>query len=78
MSLLYFLLIGLIAGFIAEKATSSNHGLLTNLIVGAVGALLGGWLAGLFNLTANNFIGSLILATVGAIILIMVLRMVRR
>lgn len=43
------LIIGIIAGWIAEKATSSNHGLLTNLLVGIAGSFVGGTLANVMN-----------------------------
>ena len=64
-----WIIIGIIAGWIAEKVMKRNHGLLTNLIVGIVGALLGGFLAGMLGLGANGVIGSLVIATLGAIVL---------
>ncbi len=54
-----FLIIGLIAGWIAEKVMSRSHGLLTNLIVGVVGAYLGAIIFSLLGLTADSFIGAL-------------------
>ena len=72
------IIIGIIAGWIAEKVTRSNHGLLTNLLVGIVGALLGGFLAGLLNIGFAGFWGVLIVATVGAIILLFILQAIRR
>ena len=39
------IIIGILAGWIAEKVTASDHGLLTNLLVGIAGSFLGGWLA---------------------------------
>jgi len=78
MGIIGWIVVGLIAGWLAEKATSSNHGLLTNLIVGIVGALIGGFLAGALGLTFAGFLGSLIVATIGAVILLFVLRMIRR
>ena len=44
------LIIGLFAGYIAEKVTASDHGLLTNLLVGIAGSFVGGTLAGLLNI----------------------------
>ncbi len=72
------IVIGIIAGWIAEKVTRSDHGLLTNLLVGIVGALLGGWLAGLLGIHFAGFLGVLVVATVGAIILLAVLQAIRR
>jgi uncharacterized membrane protein YeaQ/YmgE (transglycosylase-associated protein family) len=77
LGLLGFLIVGLIAGYIAEKATGSNHGLLTNLAVGVVGALIGGFLAGLLGIQLFGFIGALVIATLGAIGFLYVWRMIR-
>ena len=41
-----WIIIGIAAGWLAEKVMGRSHGLVTNLIVGVVGALLGGWIAG--------------------------------
>jgi uncharacterized membrane protein YeaQ/YmgE (transglycosylase-associated protein family) len=65
-----FLFIGLIAGFIAEKVMARSHGLLTNLIVGVIGAYLGAILFSLIGLGATGFIGALVVATIGAIVLL--------
>ena len=76
------LLIGAIAGWIAEKVTSSNHGLIMNIIVGIAGAYLGGFLANLMGLKLGEifsgwFLGNLIVSAVGAIILLWIFRIIR-
>ena len=74
-SLVYFLLIGLAAGWIAGQITKGrSFGLVNDLIVGVVGAILGGFLFGLFGLGSTNIIGSLITATVGAVVFLYLLR----
>ena len=45
------LVIGILAGYIAEKVTASDHGLLTNLLVGIAGSFVGGSLATLLNIS---------------------------
>ncbi|MCY6380728.1 GlsB/YeaQ/YmgE family stress response membrane protein [Hoeflea prorocentri] len=70
MGWLMFLLIGLIAGFIAEKVMKRNHGLIKNLVVGVVGAFVGGFLAQQVGIAYAGFVGTLIVATVGAIIVL--------
>lgn len=75
--LLGFLVIGLLAGFIAEKVMNSRHGLLTNLIVGVIGAYLGPFLAGLLGISFAGFLGSLVIATIGAIVFLFLLRLVK-
>jgi uncharacterized membrane protein YeaQ/YmgE (transglycosylase-associated protein family) len=66
------LIIGFIAGYIAEKAMDRNHGLFTNILVGIAGSFVGGTLAGLVNFTFYGFFGNLIVATVGAILILWV------
>jgi uncharacterized membrane protein YeaQ/YmgE (transglycosylase-associated protein family) len=74
---LSFLIIGLIAGWIAEKVMKRDHGLITNLAVGVVGAYLGAFLFNLFGLEAGGFIGALIVATVGAVVLLAIVGWIR-
>ncbi|HEX8660510.1 MAG TPA: GlsB/YeaQ/YmgE family stress response membrane protein, partial [Brevundimonas sp.] len=51
-----WIVIGIVAGWLAEKVMGRNHGLVTNLIVGVVGALLGGFIAGQFlNMDVGGF-----------------------
>lgn len=77
--LIWFLLIGLLAGWIASLVMKSGRGgIVQYLIIGVIGALLGGWLFALLGLHAGGLIGSLVMATVGAIVLIVLLRMLRR
>jgi uncharacterized membrane protein YeaQ/YmgE (transglycosylase-associated protein family) len=76
---LSFLIIGLIAGWIAEKIMHRNQGLLTNLIVGVIGAYLGAFIFSLFGFdAASGWIGAIIVATIGAVILLWIVGMVRR
>ena len=71
------LVIGILAGYIAEKVTASDHGLLTNLLVGIAGSFVGGSLAPLLNVAFYCWVGNLIVATVGAILLLWVWRRFR-
>lgn len=76
------LLIGGLAGWIAEKLTSSSHGLLMNIIIGIIGAYVGGFLANAIGLKIGMifqgwFWGNLLVSVVGAVILITVYRMLR-
>lgn len=71
------LVIGILAGYIAEKVTASDHGLLTNLLVGIAGSFVGGSLATLLKIVFYGWGGNLIVATVGAILLLWVWRRFR-
>lgn len=78
MSIIWFLLIGIAAGWLAGQVMrGGGFGLVGDLIVGVVGALLGGFLFGLLGLSADGLIGSLVTATVGAIALLWLLRFFR-
>lgn len=71
------LLIGVLAGWIAERVTASDHGLLTNLIVGIAGAFIGGKLAEVLEIPVFGFFRTLVAAAVGAILLLWIWRAVR-
>ena len=70
------LFIGIIAGYIAEKVTASDHGLFTNLLVGIAGSFVGGTLANVLGIQVYGFLGSLLTASVGAVIVLWVWRRV--
>ena len=71
------LIIGLVAGYIAEKVTASDHGLLTNLLVGIAGAFVGGNLANVLKIQYEGHLGTLIVATIGAILILWIWRSIR-
>lgn len=75
-----FLLIGLIAGWLAGRIMKGKgFGLVGNLILGVAGAILGGFLFSLLKIqTAWGIIGSLITAVIGAIILIWLISLIRK
>ncbi len=79
MDLVYFLLIGLAAGWLAGQIMRRrSFGLVGNLVVGVLGAFLGGFLFRLLGFAAVGLLGSLIAATVGAILLVFLLDKIRR
>jgi len=79
MSLIWFLVIGLIAGWLAGLIMKGGgFGLLGDLVVGVIGSFLGRWIFGLVGIMAGGFIGSVVCATVGAIVLVLLVRLVKR
>ena len=73
MSILAWIVIGIIAGWLAERITGRSHGLLTNLIVGIVGAFLGGFIFSSllgFRYDEGFNVPSIVVATAGAVILL--------
>ncbi len=77
--LIWVILLGIIAGWLAGKIVSGRgFGLLGDLVVGIVGSLVGSFLFGLFGLGAYGLLGRLIVAVVGAIVLLWLIRLVKR
>jgi uncharacterized membrane protein YeaQ/YmgE (transglycosylase-associated protein family) len=81
MHFLAWIVLGLLAGFIASKLVNkTGEGIFLDIILGIVGAVVGGWLFNLFGLhgaTGLN-IYSLLVAVVGAVILLVVYHAIRR
>jgi uncharacterized membrane protein YeaQ/YmgE (transglycosylase-associated protein family) len=78
-SLVMFLLVGLVAGWLAGKIMKgSGYGLVGDLVVGVVGAFVGVWLFGLLGISAGGILGLLVASVVGALLLLFVVRLVRR
>jgi uncharacterized membrane protein YeaQ/YmgE (transglycosylase-associated protein family) len=74
MEFVWFALIGICAGWLAGQFTKgSGFGIVGNLIVGVIGALLGGFAFRLVGLAAYGLLGNLIVATVGAVLLLALL-----
>jgi uncharacterized membrane protein YeaQ/YmgE (transglycosylase-associated protein family) len=78
--LIWFLLIGLIAGWLAGKVMrGGGFGVIGDIVVGIIGALIGGWLFGKLGISiGGGLLGAIITAFVGAILLLLILRLIRR
>ena len=76
--LLMWLIVGLIAGFLASRVMrGGGYGLIGDIVVGIIGAFLGGWVAGLLGIGGSyGLIGSIVIAFIGACILIAILHAV--
>ena len=71
------LFIGALAGWIASKITEERHGLLTRIVVGVIGAFVGGRLADVLDTPVHGFFGTVIASTIGAVIVLYLWRVVR-
>jgi uncharacterized membrane protein YeaQ/YmgE (transglycosylase-associated protein family) len=79
MEIVWFLLIGLIAGWIADMLVKGvGFGIVGDMIVGCVGALIGGYLFGVLGIATYGLLGSIIAAVVGAVIFLWILKAVSR
>jgi uncharacterized membrane protein YeaQ/YmgE (transglycosylase-associated protein family) len=72
------IIIGAIAGWLAEQFMKSNVGLLMNIVLGIVGAALASFLFGLLGINFAGWVGYLIAGFIGACILIAIARAIRR
>ncbi len=72
------IIIGIVAGWLAEKIMHRNHGILVNLVVGIAGAFIGSFLANTLGIgTGAGVVPSLLVATVGAILLLGMLSLIK-
>ena len=74
-----WIIVGGIAGFLASKVlTGKGMGLIWDIVVGILGGFLGGWLAGLVGIATTNIAMEVVVAFVGAAILLVVFRALTR
>ncbi len=81
MNLFALIIVGLIAGYLASKIMKTNTGLFTEMILGIVGSILGGWLTQLLfgvDLVGAINLTSIVVSLIGAIIVIALYRFLRK
>ena len=78
-SLLIFLALGAVAGWLAGLIMKGGgFGLIVNIIVGIVGAIVGGWVFSFFGFESTGLVGAMITAVVGAVILLAVIGLFKK
>lgn len=78
-NLAIFLLIGLLAGFVASKIVKGKSlGILWNMIIGVIGSFLGSFIWGLLGFGAGNILGQIALAIGGAILLLFLIGIIKK
>ena len=80
MEFVWFIIVGLVAGWLAGVVMKGGgFGVIGDIVVGIVGALIGGWLFSSMGVSAGGgLVGAIIVALIGAIILIFLLRLIKR
>jgi uncharacterized membrane protein YeaQ/YmgE (transglycosylase-associated protein family) len=75
--LLAWLIVGLVAGFLASRMMrGGGFGIIGDIVVGIIGAFIGGWVSGLLGIGGNyGLLGSIVIAFIGACLLLAVLRL---
>jgi uncharacterized membrane protein YeaQ/YmgE (transglycosylase-associated protein family) len=78
-NLIWWVVVGLIAGWAAGKIMKGGgYGAVMDIVLGIVGAVVGGWLMSLLGIQAGGLIGTIIVAIIGAVILIWITRLLKR
>lgn len=80
MEFIWFILIGLIAGWLAGLLMKGGgFGLIGDIVIGIIGALIGGYVFGVMGISiGGGLLGSIVVATIGAVIFIFLLRLIKR
>ncbi len=80
MGILLWIVFGAIAGWIASLITKSDTGLLLDIVVGIIGAIIGGWIMNALGSTGTTGFNlwSLLVAILGAVVLLVIVKAVRR
>jgi uncharacterized membrane protein YeaQ/YmgE (transglycosylase-associated protein family) len=79
MEFVWFIVVGIAAGWIAGVVLKGRSlGLRINLVVGVVGALVGGFLFRMLGVTAGGLVGQIVMAALGAIVLLVFVRLIRK
>lgn len=79
MSILMWLVVGLVAGVLASLVMGgTGYGIVGDIVVGILGAFVGGWLFGALGIgAAGGLLGTILVAFVGAVVLLFVVRLIR-
>jgi uncharacterized membrane protein YeaQ/YmgE (transglycosylase-associated protein family) len=78
-NLIWWIVVGLIAGWAAGKIMKGGgYGPAMDIVLGIVGAVVGGWLMGMLGIYAGGLLGTIVIAIIGAVFLIRLSRLLKR
>jgi uncharacterized membrane protein YeaQ/YmgE (transglycosylase-associated protein family) len=78
-ALIWWVVVGLIAGWAAGKIMKGGgYGAVIDIVLGIVGAVVGGWLLGVLGIHAGGLVGTIIVAIFGAVVLIWISRLIKK
>ena len=78
-SLIWWVVVGLIAGWLAGKIMKGGgYGVVMDIVLGIVGAVVGGWLVGILGIHAGGFLSTILVAILGAVLLIWLTRLIKK
>jgi uncharacterized membrane protein YeaQ/YmgE (transglycosylase-associated protein family) len=77
--LIWVIVIGILAGFLAGKIMRGRgYGIIVDLLLGIVGSYIGGWLFTRLGIASGGLVGQLLMALVGALLLLFIVRLIKR
>ena len=78
-NLIWWIVVGLIAGWAAGKIMKGGgYGAVMDIILGIMGAVVGGWLMGILGIQAGGLVGTIVVAIIGAVFLIWLSRLIKK
>ena len=79
MSIFWFIIVGIVAGWLAGQIVKGgSFGLIGDLVVGVIGGVIGGYLLGHAGIFPSGILGLIVTATIGAVVLLFLLRLIGR
>jgi uncharacterized membrane protein YeaQ/YmgE (transglycosylase-associated protein family) len=79
MNILIWIISGIIAGWLAGVIVKGRgFGIIGDFIIGLIGGIIGGWLAGLLGLSTSSWLGQVLVAAGGGVVLVLIIRALRR
>ena len=78
MNILALLIVGLVAGFLADKVVKNTFGIWGDMLIGVAGSFLGGWIFNLLGLSVGGLFGEILAAFVGAVILLWIINQFKK
>ncbi len=79
MNIVVFLIVGLVAGWLASALMRGRGlGLIGDIVIGVIGAFLGGFLLGLFGIFSEGIVGFIIQSFIGAVVLLIIIKALRK
>jgi uncharacterized membrane protein YeaQ/YmgE (transglycosylase-associated protein family) len=78
MNILVLLIVGVVAGFLADKLVKNTFGTVGDILIGIAGSFVGNWIFSLLGLQYSSLVWDIISATVGAVVLLLVVNLFKK
>jgi len=78
MNIIVLLIVGLIAGFLADKVVKNTFGMWGDMLIGVAGSFIGGWIFSMLGLSVSGLLWDIISAFVGAVVLLLIINLFKK